>query len=102
MDDERYNLARWKKLRGLQLHREPLCFYCKISGRLIRATTVDHAIPTSRGGDFWAMANLRSSCAHCNYSKKDQTEDEFLTHGCGEDGMPLSGSHPWNMEANNG
>lgn len=96
MDDPRYKTGRWRKLRALKLSREPLCHYCGQVGRTTPANTVDHATPVTRGGDFWAWANLRSACAECNFSKRDKTESEFLVKGCGADGLPLAPGHPWN------
>lgn len=49
-----------------------LCAYC---GR--PATTVDHAIPISRGGGS-RRGNLLPACASCNSRKRARTVDEFL------------------------
>jgi 5-methylcytosine-specific restriction endonuclease McrA len=66
--DPRYGLARWKKLRAAILDRdEATCQYC--GGP---ATTVDHVVAHSKGGDFWDPANLVAACASCNYSKSDR------------------------------
>jgi hypothetical protein len=32
---------------------------------VIVATTADHTLPTSQGGDFWNPENLRASCTPC-------------------------------------
>jgi len=99
MDDPRYHTAQWKKLRAIVLRESPLCHYCKQAGRVTVATTVDHATPIARGGEFFDRANLRSACENCNYSKRDQTEDEFLVKGCDVNGIPLSPNHPWRQAA---
>jgi len=86
MDDQRYKTGRWQKLRAAVLRRDPLCAYCAARGRPEAATTVDHIVPVTRGGDFWSMDNLAPACANCNYSKRDMTAAEFMAQGCGQDG----------------
>lgn len=86
-DDPRYRTSRWTKLRAAILRRDPLCAYCRTRGRAEAATTVDHIQPVARGGRFWDQGNLAPACASCNYSKADQTAEEFLAQGCGTDGF---------------
>ncbi len=81
-DDPRYKTARWQKLRSWFLRQNPLCFYCQRQGRATPATTVDHAQPVAKGGEFWDVENLRPACEACNYSKRDMTEKEFCAVGC--------------------
>ena len=51
------------------------CWYC--AGVLtVDATTVDHRVPTSRGGTE-AVENLVPSCYQCNRMKNNRTEAEF-------------------------
>lgn len=83
-DDARLKTARWQRLREWFLRSNPLCHYCAKRGRIVPADTVDHAMPVSRGGDFWDATNLRPACGACNYSKQDKTEEEFA--GCSIDG----------------
>ena len=68
----------WKKQEGR-------CFYCECpmteqaSEHHRRATdaTLDHKIPTSRGGeDHWE--NVVAACRACNRAKGDRTAEEFL------------------------
>lgn len=98
MNDPRYHSSRWRRLRIMQLKAYPQCFYCAQLGRLTLATTVDHIVPVHRGGDFWALENLRSACESCNYSKRDRLEEDFVAKGCDVNGLPLSPNHPWNKE----
>ncbi|WP_052360052.1 HNH endonuclease signature motif containing protein [Solidesulfovibrio alcoholivorans] len=86
-DDPRYRSSRWQKLRAAVLRRDPLCAYCRARGRAEAATTVDHIVPTARGGRFWDRDNLAPACASCNYSKADTPLDEWLAGGCGTDGF---------------
>jgi 5-methylcytosine-specific restriction protein A len=99
-----YNTQHWKRLRLLQLGKQPLCVMCESMGRLTAATQVDHIVPIKDGGDPWAMENLQSLCASC-HSHKTSTEDggfgnersgKKTMKGCGKDGMPLDGRHWWN------
>jgi 5-methylcytosine-specific restriction endonuclease McrA len=66
--------APWSR-RGVLLRDRHRCAYC--GGR---ATTVDHLVPRSRGGqDTWL--NTVASCARDNHRKADRTPEEA--------GMPL-------------
>ncbi len=46
------------------------CAYCGA-----RATTVDHVLPSSRGGE-WAWLNAVAACEPCNFRKADRTPAE--------------------------
>jgi 5-methylcytosine-specific restriction enzyme A len=61
--------ARWRKLRDLVLHEEPICRVCKRKA----STDVDHIVPKSRGGTD-ARANLQGLCKPC-HSTKTAKED---------------------------
>jgi 5-methylcytosine-specific restriction endonuclease McrA len=61
MSGRPYDLRRWRRIRKLQLAREPLCRMC---GRT--ATDVDHIRPLADGGAFDDPANLRSLCHECH------------------------------------
>ena len=72
----RYVAAKWMyRPAGLtragvlrrDLHR---CGYCGL-----RATTVDHVVPASRGGE-WSWLNTVAACAPCNHRKANRTPDE--------------------------
>lgn len=61
--------APWSR-RGVLVRDRHRCAYC---GR--RATTVDHVVPRSRGGqDTWL--NTVASCAEDNHRKADRTPQE--------------------------
>jgi 5-methylcytosine-specific restriction endonuclease McrA len=54
----------WRKIRAKVLLRDQnCCYYC---GQ--EATTVDHLLPRSKGGND-SMDNLVAACTKCNYSK---------------------------------
>lgn len=61
------NTMQWKKTRLLVLARDNnTCAYC---GR--PATTVDHVVPVSKGGDAYDTDNMVAACVSCNMSKQD-------------------------------
>ncbi len=53
--------ATWRRLRALQLLREPLCRKCAEQGFIEEAREVDHIIPKARGGRN-DDSNLQSLC----------------------------------------
>lgn len=42
--------------------------------------TIDHIIPTSKGGDSFDYANLCVACGTCNSEKSDMSLDEYLIY----------------------
>jgi 5-methylcytosine-specific restriction endonuclease McrA len=65
------NPEKWTALRAIVLVRdEKMCAYC---GR--KATTVDHVIPRSRGGEH-DPRNLVACCKTCNSVKSNRTPVE--------------------------
>ena len=53
------------------------CFYC--FGLLSYANlSIDHRTPMSRGGPN-RLDNLRAICVGCNYTKRQYTEEEFIS-----------------------
>jgi hypothetical protein len=63
---------RWQVLRLRILRRDShVCYWC---GGI--ANQVDHLIPVSHGGDWWAETNLAASCGPCNRARP-------LTHTTG-------------------
>ena len=54
----------WRKIRNAVLFRDQeTCYWC--GGH---ATTVDHLIERSQGGDD-SMENLAAACTRCNYGR---------------------------------
>jgi 5-methylcytosine-specific restriction enzyme A len=78
-----YQLERWRRLRRIQLRKEPLCAFCLKGGIVIAATIADHV--ESHGGDWTAFltGKLQSLCAPC-HSRKDGRVQEL-----DDDGWPL-------------
>ncbi|TQR29405.1 HNH endonuclease [Brevibacillus brevis] len=67
--------ARWRKARTHFLSLNPLCVHCRIEGKAMAATVVDHIKPHK--GDkilFWDRTNWQALCASC-HSKKTAKED---------------------------
>lgn len=69
----------WRRASKAFLVKNPLCFYCKLIGRVTAAECVDHGTP--HGGDrelFWDSAeNWFASCLWHNTSKGDMTREEY-------------------------
>jgi len=57
--------ARWRKLRAMQLRRQPLCEQCIKNGRIVTATEVHH-IEAKRDGGPDAFENFMSLCKSCH------------------------------------
>lgn len=68
-----YNCKRWKDLREVILHRDPVCKKC---GR--RASTVADHIKDHKGNIelFYAMWNLQGLCKPCHDEKTGLTSHE--------------------------
>ena len=80
----------WKALRIAQLRAEPLCAYCKKSGRDTLATVVDHIVSFKTRPELRLdRTNLQSLCKVCHDNVKRREENSGGTVGCDEDGFPL-------------
>lgn len=66
----------YQKRRNLY-KRYKKCFYCKCK-LTFKTSTLDHKIPTSRGGDD-SYKNLVLSCKKCNNEKGNRTVEEWLS-----------------------
>lgn len=69
-----YGTAWWKKLRDLQLIKQPLCEMCLQFDIITEATVVDHIIEVKDGGEARDPDNLQSLCRACHQKK---TGDEI-------------------------
>jgi 5-methylcytosine-specific restriction enzyme A len=69
---------RWRRIRALQLAKEPLCRLCQAEGRVVIAVTVDHIVPRSQGGTDEEL-NLQSLCLPHRRAKdaKDRAARSF-------------------------
>jgi 5-methylcytosine-specific restriction endonuclease McrA len=68
--DRLYEHRKWRRIRRLQLGREPLCVFCLRRGIVTTATVCDHITP--HAGDvnkFW-LGPFQSLCAACHNSDK--------------------------------
>jgi len=57
-----YNSRRWKRMRRLQLEREPWCADCLARGYYTAATVVDHVIPHRGDETLFFTGKLQSLC----------------------------------------
>ena len=75
-----YSTSRWRKVRGAQLSRAPLCQRCLSFDLVTIATDVDHQTP-HRGNKvlMWDASNLQSLCRSC-HSWKTQEELKGTYH----------------------
>jgi len=64
-----YGRARWSR-QGVLLRDRHRCAYCGC-----RATTIDHVLPESRGGDRSWLNNV-AACQPCNGRKGNRTPEE--------------------------
>ncbi len=64
-----YNSDRWRRLRLIQLNKEPLCEIHKERNEIVGATVVDHKIAIQDGGEAWNEDNLQSLCGPCHNRK---------------------------------
>ena len=60
--------AKWRKLRALVLHEEPLCRACLAIGKTEAATEVDHIVPRALGGTD-DRENLQGLSHRCHSAK---------------------------------
>jgi 5-methylcytosine-specific restriction endonuclease McrA len=88
----------WRKLRKIQLKKEPFCRFCFKMGRLTPATVADHIVPIREdAGRRLDPDNLQSLCAQCHDSLKQRMESESFSP-VGTNGFPISKNHPWNKD----
>lgn len=63
-NDKFYHSREWKRVRGLQLYKHPLCSVCSHP-----ATIVDHIVEIKDGGAKLSLSNLQSLCISCHNTK---------------------------------
>lgn len=51
---------------------------CRVPSKI--KATIDHVIPTSKGGEVFNTDNVVVACETCNKKKSDMTLQEFLKH----------------------
>ena len=66
--------SAWRRMRQMILARDSFtCQYC-----MAPATTVDHVVPVSKGGEILNPENLVAACVSCNSRKQDKPTHLFL------------------------
>jgi 5-methylcytosine-specific restriction protein A len=72
--------SRWRRLRQMQLAREPICQdpfgFHAADGRVVMAIEVDHIISKSKGGRD-NLDNLQSLCKGCHSTKTAKMDGGF-------------------------
>ncbi len=74
-NDTFYHSREWKRVRGLQLSKYPLCAMCSHP-----ANIVDHIVEIKDGGAKLSLSNLQSLCTACHNQK---TSDQKQQRGGG-------------------
>jgi 5-methylcytosine-specific restriction enzyme A len=65
----------WLKLVKVAIARQPWCSYCGTSQDL----TGDHAVPVSKGGRAWTLADVIVACRPCNSRRGAREVPAFLS-----------------------
>lgn len=68
-----YNSRRWKKLRDMKFHDNPVCELCLETGKTEVARVIHHVIPWQTGKTdeeiddlTYSYSNLQSLCHQCH------------------------------------
>jgi 5-methylcytosine-specific restriction enzyme A len=80
---------KWMQLRASILGREPFCRTCKATGKLHKATEVDHINPLHLGGNAWDRNNLQPLCNSCHMDKTRTDAGWKQKPAIGVDGHPV-------------
>ncbi len=64
-----YQSPQWRRLRALQLERQPLCEECLKQNKHTTAKVADHIQPINKGGEPLSLDNLQSLCHACHNRK---------------------------------
>jgi 5-methylcytosine-specific restriction protein A len=88
-----YNAA-WLKRRRLQLARQPLCELCLGEGLAVPARVVHHVVPHRGDALVFRTSPLQSLCEWHHNAHAREDELRGYVGGYGEDGLPLSTTHP--------
>ena len=77
-----YFTARWRRVRGAILRRDPFCKIAKLClqryQRVMPSAEVDHITPVREGGAMYDPENLQGACNAC-HSWKTATEQGAKT-----------------------
>ena len=91
--NERGYDARWVKLRGMKLKRDPMCQWCLEQKTYTKAVLVHHIKEVTGYPELRLnIDNLWSACHKCHdrHHKQDQNR------GCDKEGTPNDPNHHWN------
>lgn len=79
--DGSYSTAQWRKIRAVQLSRQPLCQSCLLLGRVESANHVDHLFPWKHIGQKAFTRNIMQSlCLECHSHKTGQERQGKCLH----------------------
>jgi 5-methylcytosine-specific restriction protein A len=84
-----YSSAKWQRLRGWFIRRNPMCVLC-----LRPAEVVDHILAIKDGGEALSDANLQSLCNRCHQRKRGQEAHHIRGGGAKSLGASAPDRHP--------
>jgi 5-methylcytosine-specific restriction protein A len=85
-----YDTARWKAIRGRQLHAQPLCEFCLKVDLVVQARICDHVEPHKGDPEKFFAGPFQSLCAPCHDSTKQAMEKGGKPKArIGVDGYPI-------------
>lgn len=73
-----YQSAAWKRIRTVQLSRQPLCQACLLDGHIEAALHVDHVFPWRVYGREAFTANIMQSLCPAHHSHKTGQEKQGI------------------------
>lgn len=79
--DSMYQSAAWKRIRAVQLSRQPLCQGCNVRGHISAASHVDHVFPwRAIGAHAFTRNIMQSLCPQCHSHKTGQEKQGVILH----------------------
>lgn len=76
-NSELYGQAFWRKMRTIQLSRQPLCMSCLARGKVVQAEHVDHVFPHRQDSARFKNNIYQSLCPAC-HTLKTQMENRGI------------------------
>lgn len=79
--NKEYQHRAWKRIRMVQLSKQPLCQGCMLNGRICQAIHIDHLFPwSSIGKEAFTYNIFQSLCVECHSYKTGQERKGILIY----------------------